>query len=54
MAHGHLVDVLSLRAPDKPKREQIRGVELHRLPLSRRRGGTLRYLFEYLWFTLVC
>jgi len=53
-AMGHQVDVLALRAKDKPKREHLRGVEVHRLPLSRRRGGTLRYLFEYLWFTLLC
>ncbi|MCA8973162.1 MAG: glycosyltransferase [Planctomycetes bacterium] len=53
-AGGHAVDVLALRARDKPKRETLRGVEVHRLPLSRRRGGTLRYLFEYCWFTLLC
>lgn len=51
---GHRVEVLALRAPDKPKREELRGVAVHRLPLSRRRGGTLRYLFEYAWFTLLC
>ena len=54
VSHGHRVDVLALRAKDKPKREELRGVDVHRLPLSRRRGGTLRYLFEYLWFTLLC
>ena len=54
VANGHDVDVLALRARDKPRVEQIRGVRLERLPLSRRRGGTLRYLFEYLWFTLLC
>lgn len=53
-AAGHRVDVLALRDRDKPKREQLRGVSVHRLPLSRRRGGTLRYLFEYVWFTLLC
>jgi len=53
-ARGDRVEVLALRAPDKPKRETLRGVEVHRLPLSRRRGGTLRYLFEYFWFTLLC
>jgi glycosyltransferase involved in cell wall biosynthesis len=51
---GHAVDVLALRAKDKPKREELRGVAVQRLPLSRRRGGTLRYLFEYVWFTLLC
>ena len=54
VAAGHVVEVLALRAPDKPRRETLRGVDVHRLPLSRRRGGTLRYLFEYCWFTLLC
>jgi glycosyltransferase involved in cell wall biosynthesis len=53
-AGGHRVEVLALRAPGKPKRESLRGVDVQRLPLSRHRGGTLRYLFEYLWFTLLC
>jgi glycosyltransferase involved in cell wall biosynthesis len=53
-ALGHRVDVLALRAKDKPAREDLRGVAVHRLPLSRRRGGTLRYLFEYVAFTLLC
>lgn len=53
-AGGHRVDVLALRGQGKPKREVLRGVDVHRLPLSRRRGGTLRYLFEYVWFTLLC
>ena len=53
-AAGHRVDVLALRDRGKPKREALRGVDVHRLPLSRRRGGTLRYLFEYVWFTLLC
>jgi glycosyltransferase involved in cell wall biosynthesis len=53
-ALGHDVDVLALRAPGKPKREDARGVHIERLPLSRRRGGALRYLFEYCCFTLLC
>ncbi|HEB53494.1 MAG TPA: glycosyltransferase WbuB, partial [bacterium] len=53
-ARGNEVDVLALRAPGKPAEERLRAVQVHRLPLSRRRGGTLRYLFEYLWFTLLC
>ena len=51
---GHRVDVLALRAKDLPEHETLRGVDVHRLPLSRRRGGTLRYLFEYAWFTVLC
>jgi glycosyltransferase involved in cell wall biosynthesis len=50
---GHRVDVLALRDKGKPVREDLRGVAVHRLPLSRRRGGTLRYLFEYVWITLL-
>lgn len=53
-AGGHRVDVLALHAPGKPKTEELRGVHVERQPLSRRRGGTLRYLFEYVWFTLLC
>jgi glycosyltransferase involved in cell wall biosynthesis len=53
-AAGHRVEVLALRGQGKPAREELRGVAVHRLPLSRRRGGTLRYLFEYVWFTLLC
>lgn len=53
-ALGHAVDVLALRAPGKPVREAIAGVDLQRLPLSRRRGGLLRYVYEYLVFTLLC
>jgi hypothetical protein len=51
---GHRVCVLALRDRGKPVHEDLRGVAVHRLPLSRRRGGTLRYLFEYVWFTLLC
>lgn len=53
-ALGHRVDVLALRAPGKPVHEELCGVHLQRLPLARQRGGTLRYLFEYVWFTLLC
>lgn len=51
---GHRVDVVALRAPGLPAREQVAGVHLWRLPLARRRGGLLRYLWEYLAFTLLC
>ena len=54
VAHGHTVEVLALRAPTAAAREILAGVDVQRLPLSRRRGGVLRYLFEYLWFTVLC
>ncbi len=53
-ARGHSVDVLALRAPGRAVYEAIAGVAVHRLPLSRRRGGLLRYVYEYLVFTLLC
>jgi glycosyltransferase involved in cell wall biosynthesis len=54
VAGGHEVDVLALRAPAAEHRGELRGVQIRRLPPSRRRGGTLRYLFEYLAFTTLC
>jgi len=54
VALGHQVDVLALRAPGTPRRETLGGANLWRLPPSRRRGGVLRYFFEYLSFTLLC
>jgi glycosyltransferase involved in cell wall biosynthesis len=53
-AKGHTVEVLALRAEGAAKRETIAGVTVRRLPLSRRRGGLLRYLFEYAAFALLC
>jgi len=32
----------------EPRRATVNGVHIHRLPVSRRRGGFLRYLYEYL------
>src|SRR5450631_249826 len=31
----------------EPGRARVNGVEIHRLPVSRRRGGPLRYFYEY-------
>jgi len=31
----------------EPRRSVVRGVHVHRLPLTRKRGNALRYLFEY-------
>lgn len=50
---GAEVHVVCLRTPAgplgfrEPKREKVNGVNIHRVNLSRRRGGTLRYLFEF-------
>lgn len=49
--HGYEVDCLCLRQEGKPKREQIEGVRLYRLPLSKYRGSSRTiYSLAYLWF----
>ncbi len=51
---GYNVVVICLRSPKQPgkKREsskdKVNGVFVYRLPFSRKRGRTLRYIFEYL------
>ena len=49
---GYDVDVVCLREPGGPAREVVDGVTLHRLPLRRRRGGPVGYVFDYLGFFL--
>jgi glycosyltransferase involved in cell wall biosynthesis len=52
-AHGFEMHVICLsgqpdaRGEREPKDEVVNGVQIHRLPLSRRRGGPLRYFYEY-------
>lgn len=52
-AAGHHVEVLSLRQPGTPSRETTAGVAVSKLPPRRRRGGVLRYIFEYTAFSLL-
>jgi glycosyltransferase involved in cell wall biosynthesis len=47
---GYEVDVVCLREPGGPAVEVDNGVTLHRLPLRRRRGGVLGYLWDYFAF----
>jgi len=53
-AKGFEVHVICLseehkdRASREPQRATVNGVQIHRLPISRRRGSPLRYLYEYL------
>src|SRR5688572_6914021 len=42
------VHVISLAERGEPRRATVNGVQIHRLPVSRRRGGPLRYFYEYL------
>jgi glycosyltransferase involved in cell wall biosynthesis len=47
VAAGYRVDVLCLRDRGQRWQERVAGVRYLRLPLRRRRGGLLRYAFEY-------
>lgn len=47
---GYDVDVVCLRAPGQAPHEVVDGVNVHRVPLVRRRGSLARYLFEYAAF----
>ena len=53
-AKGLEVHVICLSEPRnargerEPRHAIVNGVQIHRLPVSRRRGGFLRYLYEYL------
>lgn len=47
---GHRVDVVCLRNKGEKAREVVRGVHVVRLPLTRQRGGVIRYMFEYAAF----
>ena len=47
------VDVICLKGPGQSWSERVRGVRYIRLPISRRRGGKLRYVWEYFAFTIM-
>jgi glycosyltransferase involved in cell wall biosynthesis len=49
---GHEVDVVCMRRPGQALYERDGSVTVYRLPLEHKRGGPLRYLFEYLSFPL--
>jgi len=50
---GHRVTVICMRSPGSVRRERYGDVEIHRLPMTHRRGGILRYAFEYVAFPLL-
>ena len=49
---GFMVDIITLRDKCEKRTETVSGVNIYRLPIMRKRGGVLRYLFEYLFFFL--
>jgi glycosyltransferase involved in cell wall biosynthesis len=46
-AAGYAVDVVCLRRPGEARRERVNGVDIHRLPLTHKRAGKVRYVAEY-------
>jgi len=51
MRAGFEVDVVAMRESGRPAREKVEGVEVHRLPISRKRGaGRFRFFGEYVAF----
>ncbi len=47
---GHEVDVICLRGKNEVGVESIHGTQITRIPLRARRGGRLRYVFQYALF----
>jgi len=50
---GMLVDLICLRGEGSPAREVQGNVEVFRIPLKRRRGGMLAYLYQYAAFIFI-
>ncbi len=50
---GMDVDIVCLRGPGQSWRERVNGIEIIRLPVTRKRGGKLRYLWEYFAFIVL-
>ena len=50
---GHCVDVICMRRPGEPPRETYRRMRIHRLPITHRRAGIGRYIFEYVLFPVI-
>ena len=54
MNEGMNVDLICLReSHSEPKRETVNGVDIRRVPIRRRRGGILGYVFQYAAFLVV-
>jgi len=50
---GYSVDIICLRGETEQKKGVFDGVNIYRLPLEHRRGGYLRYFFNYTMFFLL-
>jgi glycosyltransferase involved in cell wall biosynthesis len=52
LSHGHRVSVIALRDAHELPCEDVEGVNVYRVALSKRRAGVGRYLLEYIAFFL--
>lgn len=56
---GYKVEIICLRAPKQPgktrepSKDKVNNVNIHRIPLVRKRGKTFRYCYEYLMLTIL-
>jgi glycosyltransferase involved in cell wall biosynthesis len=50
LKEGYLVDVLSLKRKDLPRKEVQGNLTIYRTGLEKKRGGLFRYAFEYFYF----
>ncbi len=50
---GFVVDVICSREKGQKEEENVNGVDVFRLPISHKKGGILRYVFEYLAFFIL-
>jgi glycosyltransferase involved in cell wall biosynthesis len=51
VAEGMRVDLICLKgSPDEPSHERFNGVDIVRVPIKRRRGGAVAYMYQYAAF----
>lgn len=48
---GYEVDVVCVQKENEPSEEIVHNVRIYRMPLQRKRGSKLRYIWEYFYFT---
>lgn len=53
VSDGYRVHVVAVRAASGSSREHLDGVHLYELPLTIRRGGKARYLYQYILFFMM-
>jgi glycosyltransferase involved in cell wall biosynthesis len=53
LKEGMSVDLICEGDQDSPRREELDGLEVRRIPIRRSRGGPLAYLYQYAAFTLI-